>query len=734
MKKFISVCFVVFCFAASVFAQIPVKTLVNIVKAEDELRFDNTLEDLLKDKNAEIRFRAAVAAGRIGNEKAVPALVNLLEGDKETNVRQMAAFALGEIESIAAADAILKILNNTKDHPHIRARAIEAAGKIAAANVKDERSKMLGEAILSNLEFERRKRSGPYENVIELGLTAILRARPENAEKTLVEYTEAYTPQIRANALNALARLRAKNAVENARKLLQTDTDAIVRANAARVLGAAEHKESADLLLKAALTDEDSRVRVSAIRVLGSLKDAKSADKLLERGEKIFADYKKSKFANPPEKNELLEIATALGRIVPNTNNEKAVKFLDEFRHLENYESPEIEIAFAQISPTAYLKAVPRSESGTKDFWKQISSTTQAMAEFAKPEIQKLLPENSVKFDQIILSFLTTEKDGELDFESARALPDALRSYSAFKSDDLPNVLLQSLEHKDIFVRAAAAELLGEQTANEQNIKALQTAFSKSLLTDRDYNDAQLAILSALVKLDKNASIGQLATALNHFDHLVRRHAANLIKENDLLKDFPKLGDVEAKVGTVKPYDAKFKSKLGQILNSEADYTRAVSRKNGSVKAVFTTEKGSFTIDLLPEDAPLTVDNFVKLAKSAYFNGVAFHRVVPNFVVQDGDPRGDGNGGPGWSIRDEMNTVPYERGAVGMALSGKNTGGSQWFVTHSPQPHLDGGYTVFGKVNDTDMKIVDNIVRGDKILKVEIVERYNTVTPTKSKK
>ncbi len=241
-------------------------------------------------------------------------------------------------------------------------------------------------------------------------------------------------------------------------------------------------------------------------------------------------------------------------------------------------------------------------------------------------------------------------------------------------------------------------------------------------MTDRDYNDAQLSILSALVKLDKTQAIGQLATALNHYDYLVRRHAANLIKENDLLKDFPKLDETETKVGTVKPYDAKFKSKLGQVLNSEADYTRAVSRKNGSVKAVFTTEKGAFTINFLPEDAPLTVDNFIKLAKSGYFDGIAFHRVVPNFVVQDGDPRGDGNGGPGWSIRDEMNNVPYERGAVGMALSGKNTGGSQWFVTHSPQPHLDGGYTVFGNVNETDMKIVDMLVRGDKILKVEVVE------------
>jgi cyclophilin family peptidyl-prolyl cis-trans isomerase len=172
----------------------------------------------------------------------------------------------------------------------------------------------------------------------------------------------------------------------------------------------------------------------------------------------------------------------------------------------------------------------------------------------------------------------------------------------------------------------------------------------------------------------------------------------------------------------VLPYDPKTGTKLGQVLNTDADYRRAVSRKNGSVKAVLSTEKGTFTIDLFPEDAPLTVDNFVKLARSGYFNGLEVHRVVPNFVMQDGDPRGDGNGGPGWSIRCEINMVPYERGAVGMALSGKDTGGSQWFVTHSPQPHLDGGYTVFGRVNEIGMKIVDNIVRGDRILSVKIIE------------
>ncbi|HEV2706374.1 MAG TPA: peptidylprolyl isomerase [Pyrinomonadaceae bacterium] len=139
------------------------------------------------------------------------------------------------------------------------------------------------------------------------------------------------------------------------------------------------------------------------------------------------------------------------------------------------------------------------------------------------------------------------------------------------------------------------------------------------------------------------------------------------------------------------------------------------------MRASVLTDKGSFTIELLPDEAPLTVDNFVGLARKNYFNNVSFHRVVPNFVIQGGDPRGDGNGGPGYQIRCEINAVPYVRGAVGMALSGKDTGGSQWFVTHSPQPHLDGGYTVFGRVIE-GMDVVDRIAVGDRIHSVTVLE------------
>jgi peptidyl-prolyl cis-trans isomerase B (cyclophilin B) len=102
-------------------------------------------------------------------------------------------------------------------------------------------------------------------------------------------------------------------------------------------------------------------------------------------------------------------------------------------------------------------------------------------------------------------------------------------------------------------------------------------------------------------------------------------------------------------------------------------------------------------------------------------DGVGIHRVVPNFVIQDGDPTGTGNGGPGYEIRDELNPLPYNRGTVGMALSGPDTGGSQWFVTHSPQPHLNALYTVFGQVV-SGQDVVERIEQGDRITRVTVTE------------
>ncbi|BAJ64560.1 MULTISPECIES: peptidylprolyl isomerase [Anaerolinea] len=137
--------------------------------------------------------------------------------------------------------------------------------------------------------------------------------------------------------------------------------------------------------------------------------------------------------------------------------------------------------------------------------------------------------------------------------------------------------------------------------------------------------------------------------------------------------------------------------------------------------ATIETEKGNIELELYPQYAPKTVNNFVFLAQEGFYDGVSFHRVIANFVIQGGDPTGTGAGGPGYRFEDEVknNPLKHERGVISMANAGPNTNGSQFFITHSPQPHLNGRHTVFGKVIK-GMEVVDAIRQGDKMLKVTV--------------
>ena len=145
----------------------------------------------------------------------------------------------------------------------------------------------------------------------------------------------------------------------------------------------------------------------------------------------------------------------------------------------------------------------------------------------------------------------------------------------------------------------------------------------------------------------------------------------------------------------------------------------ALLRPVYSPHAFIETKYGTIEIELNVVEAPLATQSFVTLARKGYFNGMRIHRVVPNFVVQAGDDRGDGAGGPGYTLRDELSALPYRRGTVGMALDGKDSGGSQFFITVSPQPHLDGKYTVFGEVV-RGMELVDRLTLWDVIERIRV--------------
>lgn len=140
-------------------------------------------------------------------------------------------------------------------------------------------------------------------------------------------------------------------------------------------------------------------------------------------------------------------------------------------------------------------------------------------------------------------------------------------------------------------------------------------------------------------------------------------------------------------------------------------------------RVTMDTTKGAIDLELSPEHAPKTVNNFIFLAREGFYDGVTFHRVIEDFVIQGGDPTGTGRGGPGYVFGDEVkgNPLKHETGVISMANAGPNTNGSQFFITHSPQPHLDGKHTVFGKVVQ-GQDVVDAIREGDRILSVAVTE------------
>jgi cyclophilin family peptidyl-prolyl cis-trans isomerase/HEAT repeat protein len=690
---------------------IPRATLLLITKAEDERRWDDSLRNLLSSPNALVRKRAALAAGRIGNEDSIPALTNLLEKDRDPSVRSMAAFALGEIESVAGVNALLAVLKNTTAAGELRARTVEALGKIAGALPREQetRQRELGAAIIDVLNLEL-ARLPANEQTILFGITAAARARPADAGPTIAKFLSHSNWRVRADAANALARLRLAHGNTQLRTLLTTDVDANVRANAARVLGVTEDKASFDALLAKATGDVDSRVRVSAIRALVSLKDPRAAGPLLKRGEAL-TDREAPRNSLPTEINEALEIATTLGGLLALKEDPAAVDWLRKGSKSLNHNAPEVELAFVRIAPAAYLAEFGTGDEARRKVqetilldWRAASGIAAGLgAVAALPDSVRNKTELAAAAQALLRAMLDYKNSGLtintlVAVHSEFAIPDVLRALTAFKPADMATIARAHLNDSDVTIRETAATILGNLPPSEENTRALAAAWTAA--TNSSSNDAALAILTALGKQKTDAANEHLKQGLKSSDILVRQRAATLLKANGA-------GDFSSQIGTV------------QTRNTNADYARALGRIGRSVRVVVTTSKGSFTMELLPEAAPLTVDNFVQLAQRDYFRNVTIHRVVPNFVIQGGDPRGDGNGGPGYAIRCEINQLLYDRAAVGMALSGKDTGGSQWFVTHAPQPHLDGGYTVFGRVV-AGMDVVDRIVRGDVIQSIVI--------------
>jgi cyclophilin family peptidyl-prolyl cis-trans isomerase/HEAT repeat protein len=646
----------------------------------DTRQLDTALIGLaLASKWSPLRTAATVAIGQVGAErgKVGAARLRALLKDRDPNVGANAAYALGllrDTASIAALSAAVAL-----DHEAGR-EAAWALGEIGAP---------ARNAITTGL-----KSAHNYGTAIQL-LLAAAKLRPV----PLVEirpYLRNANPSVVWAAAYAVARTRAAAGVRDLMMLAsspalyaQTQTseratevagpysDALTanqrtRAEIARGLAKSAAGDSlgeqAVLTLSRLATDADSHVRINAVRSL--------------------ATY------GPPS-------VSALTAATHDRDANVRIAAAQSFGTIFSREAPEFAALWAADTSIVYRSSLLTSAT-------RAGMRPAVLTEWASsPDWRLRAAVASAEGDTLDRSFaisrvsaLTRDPDPRVrELAYAALVPPA----TMFLEDSVHAVLLRGLRDPDFYVRATIIGAL----ADRPSVADLAPVLASYSLAGRDSaNDARLAAIQYVGALWKKDSSSlnptwraQLARTGVPADPLERAAGKTI-------PIWSGWGNVVAAPRPIRWYQDIVRTIVMPTYGGKPP------------KATIKTARGPIQLELFGADAPLTVWNFLSLARSGYYRNTRFHRVVPNFVAQDGDPRDDGNGGPGYAIRDEMNRHRYERGAVGMALSGPDTGGSQYFITHSPQPHLDGHYTVFGRVI-RGYDALDNLVQGDLITGID---------------
>jgi cyclophilin family peptidyl-prolyl cis-trans isomerase/HEAT repeat protein len=623
------------------------------------------LADLLSDPEARVRRRAALAIGRTGISDGVPLLLARL-ADEEPEVRQMAAFALGLLGDKSAVEPLRKALGDPS--PIVQGRAAEALGLLGDAASATAIAEMVTASARAGAlaAIEPDELTYPLDPSVEafrLGVFALTRLKAYDPLAAAV-LDASDQPVTRwwpvAYALGRIEDRRAAPALGTLARSPGTWT----RAFAARGLGILKNPASLDVLTSIVEARTTAPLAaVSAVRALGQIGNPRAAPLLLRLA------------AEKGDDNLRLEAVTALGSL-------RAATALDPLLDLLSDPWPSMRAAafraVRDIDPQTFL--VVLSGLDPDRHW----SVRAALASI----LGTLEPD-------VAIPRLT----GMLADPDLRVIPPVLAALVRVRAPAAEAVLLERLESDDVVVRTAAATGLGDLNLASAP-GALAAAYERG---QRDGTSiARSAALSALAKFGAGPAVPLLTRALGDKDWAVRLKARALLQSLD---------PAAAAAAAIRPAPTRL---------SPAEYEApALVAPTVSPHVYVETDKGPIEIELAVLDAPLTVHSFMALARKGYFNGLAIHRVVPNFVVQDGDPRGDGEGGPGYTIRDEVNQQPYLRGTVGMALDGPDTGGSQFFITHSPQPHLDARYTVFGRVVN-GMEVVDRLQQWDTIRQVRV--------------
>ena len=646
-----------------------IEAVAGLLRMEDRRVLDlAALQAAAASPNPELRRRAALAGGRIRDSRALEVLERLL-ADSDTAVAATGAFAMGVLGDTAAVGALVPLTTAERAAalPTVAGEAATALGKL-----RTERGRAAVAGLLRGAADDSASRLA-----VRHALLAAWKWPRRGDSGSILRWTGSADPEVRWRAVFALTR-RADPAATPALARLAADPDWRVRSFALRGLAApladssAVGAEAARGLLLAALADTSAAVRVNAARALGTHPHPAAVSAL-------------AALAGGDDAHLAVVGAESLGRL-----GAAAAAAVPVLRAAALDTARVIGVRGAAL---AALAEVPGSDAtgaaaqlGVERDWRARAAAARAYARVGpvtRPELQALARDPDARVVAAALDAATGAQGAPLD--------------------SLRTLLLESLAADDPIVRTNALGGLA-RLADPSTLPAVLNAYG---LARRDsLGDAALAALDALAALRaKGVPVVRpfLARYRRSGDYNVRQRAEAVFGDT-VRQAWGPAAPVETGIDSAV-YVTVVREWIVPALEGWAPRVRIV------------TGSGSIDLRLFAADAPLTTMSFAALVQGGYFDGQAWPRVVPNFVIQGGDPRGDTSGGPGYAIRDEINRRLYDTGSLGMALSGPDTGGSQWFITHSPHPHLDGTYTVFGEVVD-GMDVVGLVQVGETISRI----------------
>jgi cyclophilin family peptidyl-prolyl cis-trans isomerase/HEAT repeat protein len=665
---------------------------------------EGKLYTFLKDKDAEIRYRAAVALANIQDSSSIDALAESLT-DQNSKVRTASAFALGQIGGSRSANILLKIFNNEKQSI-VLGRILEALGKSGDLKSLDS---------AFSLSEKRGKIISEKDMLLCIVRFAIRQIKNERSILECFKLIDSKNPEIRSSALYALWRSAPNELIDleilrQKDKLIKltVDKNADVRMQLAAVLSKSNVNNIDEILDGLEATEKrenDWHVWVQIIRARSG--QAIRNKEVLKR----MPEYLKMN-------NNHLKITTL------QAINGLSTELIRQSEMYDILKSDILKIAedtiriIESVRGNAFLvlgKHYPGELSRFKGLLENAQISSRIKAKLLEGISLKSNYQNYAILQANLNNESTSVSMAAWDFIRPMLYPAVINSFNldSVGKSNLPNVIFKeakiSISKKDMGISTLVASMFSDSMSF--------LMFRNSELADKIV-DELIEAYREMKSPDDYEARQSFVQALGSIKNV---RAVPFLEEAMMKSEQGIAADAKSALHNITKREYSEQKNKSAIQHYSEDDWNVFDRIKQKSKVKIITKHGEIIVELFKEYAPFTVLNFVKLVKNKFYDGLIFHRVVPDFVVQGGDPRGDGWGGPGYNMRTEISLVNYERGSCGIASAGKDTEGCQFFITHISTPHLDGRYTIFAKVVK-GMDIVDRIQVGDQIQAIQLIE------------